>query len=104
MEKVTWLVYLILTGIEDLDAVIIWLSILVCFLAKGIATKEALACFGAFVYLTNEAENLPGVLAAGDEVKYSDDPLPDGDPLIFRYNEVILAEKEEVLFVPAIMT
>ena len=93
-----------MTGIEDLDAVIVWLSILVCFLVEGISTEEALARFGAFVYLTNEAENLPGVLTAGDEVKYSDDALPGGDPLIFRYNEVILAEEEEVFFVPGIIT
>ena len=96
--------YLILAGIEDLDAVIVWLSILVCFLVEGIATEEALACFGAFINLSNEAENLPGVLAAGDEVKYSDDPLPDGDSWLFRDKEVILTEEEEVFFVPAIIT
>ena len=96
--------YLILTGIEDLNAVIVWLSFLFCFLVEGIATEEALACCCTFVNLSNEAENLSGVLKAGDEVKYSDDPLPDGDPLIFRHNEVILAEKEEVFFVPAIIT
>ena len=82
-----------MTGIEDLSAVIVWLSILVCFLVEGIAIEKALACFGASVNLSNEAENLPSVLAAGDEVKYSDDPLPDGDPLLFRYKEVVLTEE-----------
>ena len=86
--------YLILAGIEELDAVKVRLSILVCFSVEGIAkNEEALACLGALINLPNEAVNFPGVLASGDEAKYSDDPLPDINPLIFWNNEVVLREE-----------
>ena len=97
LAKEARLLYLLFLWVNQNDALEVGVVILIFLLVEMFTLKEICTRLAMLVCFAGKAVDLPCSSSAADKVKGYNNFLPHCNPLIKRYQQIIVAEEEKVL-------